>query len=1292
MEEQIKMFIADEEVVSDKEFTINEEILSASSTILNNCYPKSWELDRDYISRFYYPKDYSKFVIGKGDFQYGDDEFQDLEITGKNLFDVQCELAKQFDTSGVITNNEYLLEGDVITKASQTSIFFNKLLLEEGTYTIQYVPRLSGTNKIIRLTIRNFDNLTYIFDRSAQIVDGTMNSYTFTLSSQTTIGISIVPGTVNAGILSLSNIQLEKSSQPTSYEPYNQPMLTYETNVEKEWDKFNIYGNTYQQTRSGKNLFNKNGNINGVQETTILDTGVRITQLTSGTYKYNYISLGGTELLGKTVTLSSNIVSSASNKGQLSLYYANSSNPAISLIGNLTTTGSATFTIENSFPSNASRVNLLLYANTNGTGNANDYVDYTNLQIEIGSSATSYEQYGVQPSPDYPSELVNVGYENLFNVDGELYSGTIYRIDNGFRLTNDATYRTLSMILPNPIPPGTYTISWVAKNSTLSNITSGLGISIRNNTSALTSVNVNENGGQFTINSEATRIYIFIISSQATNASITLDDFILTKGTQHKGYVKYGKYGIETTNTGKNLFLLPAESSLNNVNYTINQDGTINLSGIASANTTFYIYKTIEKANIVDGSKYTLSANKALPSGVEIRFEAYNGATWLRHIASPLTSSVQQKTGTANLTNTTRVRYAIYISNGSNSTINNLGIQLEKGDIATSYEPYKSNTQVYTLNEPLRAIGDTKDKLYTQNGVLYIERKIGKIVLNGSENWIALTGVAYKSYYVDSLISAKRTNDTAPYCSNYFTPITNNQRYVNNSFFINSNNRIIISYDDITNVSNFKTWLSNHNTEIQYILATPVVETYNQVSMPSAYNGDNYINIDSGLDTRSEIWYYWRNYNVLFAGVVKNSGDISLNPRYPHYCSLQVLDYKTFLSESDTLDFVIDNKTIVEAIQMVVDAVSGYGFILGNIDITQGQSRINAYSTLNKTAYDVFQYLADISGSRWRARYIDSSSMAIDFYDPELLPQANDIDYTKEYWEDNNIVDLTFNYGTRDYRNKQIILSKEVYASIEYMEALLSNGYNTKFTTQNNIAQINSITINGTAKTFATQEQKELGLDADFYYIPGKNTLESESSYTAGTQIIITYIPLVKGRQIVFNNDEVGRISTQTNTIGVISRYENRNDILSNKELEQIAKTYIEYKGKAEIILTLTTHNKDLFEIGNITYFNAPIDDLKQIYMVKTKKTQYIVNGSQVNLFYVYELTSSFNSEKAINYFDNQRNKAEGNIQEGESITRNIDINNSATIIWDNSTITEISVTVDGDNVLNSALNSPFIE
>ena len=52
-----------EEVVCNNLIEINEEMLSTSSTILNNCYPKSWEETHDYVNNFYYPKDYSQCLI-----------------------------------------------------------------------------------------------------------------------------------------------------------------------------------------------------------------------------------------------------------------------------------------------------------------------------------------------------------------------------------------------------------------------------------------------------------------------------------------------------------------------------------------------------------------------------------------------------------------------------------------------------------------------------------------------------------------------------------------------------------------------------------------------------------------------------------------------------------------------------------------------------------------------------------------------------------------------------------------------------------------------------------------------------------------------------------------------------------------------------------------------------------------------------------------------------------------------------------------------------------------------------
>lgn len=457
----------------------------------------------------------------------------------------------------------------------------------------------------------------------------------------------------------------------------------------------------------------------------------------------------------------------------------------------------------------------------------------------------------------------------------------------------------------------------------------------------------------------------------------------------------------------------------------------------------------------------------------------------------------------------------------------------------------------------------------------------------------------------------------------------------------------------------------------------------NAIGLYDLVNNSFYINAGSGSFIGGEETRITS--NLLFCGIVKNSGNISLNPRYPHYQSLQILDFKTFLSEGETLDFVIANKTIEEAIDQVISTISPYGFVKGNIEILGADTMIGAYSTKDKTAYDVFNYLADITQSRWTTRMLDENTVAIDFYDPTLLPQGTTIEYTQEFFRNNLIDDMSYSYGSNDYRNKQVMTSKEVIGNLEQSQLLYANGYQTQFLTEINIANLTAISVNGTSKSFATNDDKELGVDADFYYTIGNNIVESTETYSTGTTIEIRYLPIVEGRQIITNNDEIERVSTATGRKGIVARYEDRNDATTSMELQLIGQSYIKYKGVPEIKLTIQTRS-NLWEVGNRVQFNAPIPELATEYMVKSKNTNYI--ASIDTIFYTYELTSSFNSEQAINYFDNQRAKARGNIGEGEYITRNIDIENEANIIFYDSQVEESEVV--GNNILNSVLNSPL--
>ena len=54
----LKIYINNEEVVANQNFTIQKHMLNTPSVILNNVCPKSWCENKDY-SNFYHPQDYS---------------------------------------------------------------------------------------------------------------------------------------------------------------------------------------------------------------------------------------------------------------------------------------------------------------------------------------------------------------------------------------------------------------------------------------------------------------------------------------------------------------------------------------------------------------------------------------------------------------------------------------------------------------------------------------------------------------------------------------------------------------------------------------------------------------------------------------------------------------------------------------------------------------------------------------------------------------------------------------------------------------------------------------------------------------------------------------------------------------------------------------------------------------------------------------------------------------------------------------------------------------------------------
>lgn len=145
-----------------------------------------------------------------------------------------------------------------------------------------------------------------------------------------------------------------------------------------------------------------------------------------------------------------------------------------------------------------------------------------------------------------------------------------------------------------------------------------------------------------------------------------------------------------------------------------------------------------------------------------------------------------------------------------------------------NYEPY--------YDYKLAGIGDYKDNFYTDKGKWYLEKNVEKVVLDGSEKWFR-SSVANNYAYFSAV--DKRIIESADSLCNYFQ-YTNIYKYdiigfdtinVHKTFF---HLRIGFGINTaITDVTNCKNWLAEHNLEVYCPLATPTVE---EITAPTLIN------------------------------------------------------------------------------------------------------------------------------------------------------------------------------------------------------------------------------------------------------------------------------------------------------------------------------------------------------------------------------------------------------------------------------------------------------------------------
>lgn len=679
----------------------------------------------------------------------------------------------------------------------------------------------------------------------------------------------------------------------TNSEAANIQNLTVGGNSVEDKDnitQFIIDGNSEQETTEGKNLINSFAKYSAGDSAT--NNGITFTLLENGKIKVNGTAVGGrgvfTFFTGE----------SKLEAGDYVLSYGSSK-------------VHAECKIENNYPQVAgysktfsltedSKLMYVALLVDEGVTVDNETVY---VQLEKGTTATDYELYtgGIaSPNPKYPSKIRNVGDNiNVFDLSkyqeiGCVLNGTAIVTDTEMTIkasTSNVTYTNIALANTGSIIAETYR-KYCMKIPEGAN---KLIINFKNNNTArLASVYYNVLDENYTVLNGITRIYnstdeegilqadinvnnakyVLVRFDAAISGDVTYKNIAL--GNINK-YLPYGNIGLEQSgkNKLKSNYTVGSEVTLNGVTFKFQNDGSI----VANGTATDIVYLNLNKVdgyyiNVQPNYKYTIYSGN-INKSIRMILRAVNPNIIIADTGLGKSIGVSD-------TITTEYDTFAFIKILSGATIHNeiitpMVLQGEYTlDNIGAFEPYHEPKiiPIDLQGNTLAKVGNVKDILkVNRNGEVKIEKNIGKVVLDGSENWKLFKTYLY-TIIDDCALSPTISTKVATLLSDKFTATSLNDISNNANYGITYNaigdreqqKGVCFNVNDYFNsIATLKTWLSNNNVEVYYPLATPQIITLPSISPIELWQGTNIFTPITNLDTTMTT-----NYGHISVGDIKN--------------------------------------------------------------------------------------------------------------------------------------------------------------------------------------------------------------------------------------------------------------------------------------------------------------------------------------------------------------------------------------------------------------------------------------
>ena len=349
-----------------------------------------------------------------------------------------------------------------------------------------------------------------------------------------------------------------------------------------------------------------------------------------------------------------------------------------------------------------------------------------------------------------------------------------------------------------------------------------------------TSYNVNANGA-FTSPSSMTD-KLLIMSNKTNEEVMLLEGNVIDKTIPYFKGIKSafeGEDKIEVLSTGKNLFDgRLVDGFYNNANFIVAGDTKVFKSVKLFCKAGRYVISFSKKVNIVRLLKentysivsetnintYSFTVNKDSYCGISFRDATSVTTVW------------------------------------DDNTL----IQIEETQSPTTYEPYKSNSTKIPLLSPLRSLPNgvcDEIILDRENNKAKIIQRVGKVILDGSENW-GYTPDWVKGETIGFYLLNDKSNGFCLSDKFIFYHGINSVDHECVSFPKNAWLGVRIKVDKLgtQDVDGFKQYLQQNPLTVYYDLATPIVTEIDLEGYPYVYK-DGHIFLNSEVAPTTEIIY-----------------------------------------------------------------------------------------------------------------------------------------------------------------------------------------------------------------------------------------------------------------------------------------------------------------------------------------------------------------------------------------------------------------------------------------------------